>query len=94
MFAPLGGDLNSGYSRAAKTASRSTSTHADGFWTLARLPSGTTLRHERAQHRIHSGLVTRPLFLEPLQDVGVDPQRDRLLGDGLDYRRRLLEPGG
>ena len=31
---------------------------------------------ERTEHRIHAGLVTRPLRLEPLEHVCVDAQRN------------------
>jgi hypothetical protein len=30
--------------------------------------------HVCAQQRVHSGLISRALFLEPFNDIGVDPK--------------------
>ena len=34
--------------------------------------------HVAPEHGIHPGLVTRPLTLEPVEDISVNPQRDGL----------------
>lgn len=44
----------------------------------------TTLGHVRAQHGVHPRLIPWTLRLEPVQNIGVDAKRDRLLRRGLD----------
>lgn len=50
--------------------------------------SGAGLRHERTQHRVDSGLIPGPLGLEPVENVRVDPERNRLFRHRLDHLRR------
>src|SRR4029077_9573174 len=47
--------------------------------------------HVRAQQRVHTRLVARALASEPLDDVGIYPQRqERFRGDGLQPLARHL----
>lgn len=62
------------------------------IWMLARLPARCrALRHERPQHRVDTGLVPRALSLEPVEHVGIDAERNRLLRHRLDDLRRSPE---
>ena len=47
----------------------------------------STLIHVRAEHGVDPRLVPRPLRLEPLENVGIHPERNRELLDWINDRR-------
>ena len=48
-------------------------------------------RHVSTEYRIHARLVSRPLLLEPPQNILIDPKRDGLLGRRMNQRGMLEE---